>query len=113
MPVALSESVLGPEPEEVVQGRRLQQERQVKLLREESLSEARRLLVARAGEVECEAILDVDGGFSRAKCGCLHFRRFGLRAGPCRHLLALRLSVLRDASGFGMGLPGPAGRVVQ
>ncbi|MFP2907174.1 hypothetical protein ACLESD_19415 [Pyxidicoccus sp. 3LFB2] len=111
MPVALSESVLGPEPEELVQGRRLQQ--QVKLLREEPLSDARRLLVARAGEMECEAILDVDGGFSKARCGCSHFRKYRLRAGPCRHLLALRFSVLRGTSGFGMELPGPAGRVVQ
>jgi hypothetical protein len=113
MPVALSESVLGPEPEEVVQGRALQQAGQVKLLREEHLSEARRLLVARAGEVECEALLDVDGGFSRARCGCSHFRKSGLRAGPCRHLLALRLTVLRGGAGFDMGLSGPAGRVVQ
>ncbi|MFP2930916.1 hypothetical protein ACLESO_38105 [Pyxidicoccus sp. 3LG] len=113
MPVALSESVLGPEPEEVTQGRRLQQQGQVKLTREEGLSGARRLLVARAGDTECEAILDVDGGFSRARCGCSHFRKFGLRAGPCRHLLALRLTVLRSSAGFDMGWPGPAGRVVQ
>ncbi|NMO13794.1 SWIM zinc finger family protein [Pyxidicoccus fallax] len=113
MPVALSESVLGPEPEEVVQGRRLYQEQKVKLLREESLSGARRVIVAKVAEMECEALFDLDGGLSRAKCGCAHFRRVGLRAGPCRHLLALRLNVLRGASGFDMGLPGPAGRVFQ
>lgn len=111
MPVALSESVLGPEPVEVSEGRKLQQA--VKLTREEGLSGGRRLLVARVHDSECEAILDVDGGFSRAKCSCSHFHRFGLRAGPCRHLLAMRLGVLRLASGFDMGLPGPAGRVVQ
>jgi hypothetical protein len=63
----------------------------VKLTREEALGGGRRLLQGKVQNQECEAIVDLDAGFNKAKCGCSHFRRFRLRAGPCRHLLALRL----------------------
>ncbi len=87
MPWALSEAVVGPEPEEVREGQRLRLE----LRRDEPLGNGRRLLVGAHGATVCEAVLDADGGFSKATCGCSHFHRFRLRAGPCRHLLALRL----------------------
>jgi hypothetical protein len=102
--VPLSEAMLGPEPEEVVAGRQLATA--VKVIRDEALAPGRRLLVAVVGRdgpagakpgsgTDCEAVLDGDGAMSRARCGCSHFFRFRLRAGPCRHLLALRLHVLR------------------
>jgi hypothetical protein len=92
---ALSEAMLGPEPEEVVAGRRLAT--QVKLARDEGLAGGRRLVVGRVGYggIECEAVIDGDGAMSRARCSCSHFFRLRLRAGPCRHLLALRLHVTR------------------
>ena len=91
MPVALSEHVLGPEPEEVSQGKRLAAQGAVRLTRDELITGGRRLLQATIGKLECEAIVDLDGGFKNAKCECAHFYKFRLRAGPCRHLLALRL----------------------
>ena len=96
LPVALSAHVLGPEPEEVSQGKRLAVEGAINITRDELISGGRRLLQASVGKVECEAIVDLDGGFKNAKCQCSHFYKFKLRAGPCRHLLALRL---RAASG--------------
>ena len=90
MPVALSESVLGPESPEQENGRRLYVDNMVKISRDEALAGGRRLLVATAGGMQFEGILDGDGMISKAKCQCSHFHRFGLRAGPCRHLLALR-----------------------
>jgi hypothetical protein len=89
MPVALSEAVIGPEHPEIVAGRQLKSK--IRILREEPLSEGRRLLVAKAGETACQGILDPDGRFKRAKCSCSYFYKHRLRAGPCRHLLALRL----------------------
>jgi len=89
MPVALSEAVIGPEHPEVVAGRRIKDK--IRILREETLSAGRRLLVAKAGDTSCEGILDADGRFTRAKCSCSYFYKNRLRAGPCRHLLALRL----------------------
>ncbi len=88
MEAALSEAMLGPEPEETVQGRALV--REVKIERTESVG-GKRLVIAKVGKTACEALLDLDGVISRAKCSCSHFHRMRLRAGPCRHLLALRL----------------------
>jgi hypothetical protein len=100
--VELGESLLGPEPEELVRGRELFQQKRVKIERDEAVGDARRLLVARVEGTTCETILDGDGVFSRARCPCNHHRQFGLRRGPCRHLLALRLRARdeSDAGGF-------------
>ncbi len=92
MPAALSESVLGPEPVEVSEGRAMSREGLVKISREEPLTSSRRLVVAKADGTSVEAIFDADGGFSKAKCSCSHFHKYRLRAGPCRHLIALRLT---------------------
>lgn len=35
---------------------------------------------------------DVDGRISYAECDCSHFRRYKLRQGPCRHIVALSLA---------------------
>lgn len=93
MPVALSEAVVGPEPEEVLAGKRLAQNGEVSLRREELLTQGRTLYQADVNRQACEALIDLDGAMSKAKCGCSHFRRFAMRKGPCRHLLALRLSL--------------------
>jgi len=90
--VALSDAMLGPEPEEVVEGRALVRETRIE--RREVVG-AKRLIVAKVGKTDCEALLDADGVISRAKCSCSHFHRMRLRAGPCRHLLALRLHETR------------------
>jgi len=37
-----------------------------------------------------ELLIDADGRIKRGRCLCSHFRKAGLRMGPCRHLLALR-----------------------
>jgi hypothetical protein len=96
MPVALSEAVLGPESLELVQGRRIHSERKASVSRDEPLAGGRRLLAGDAERTPCEAILDADGAFTRAKCSCSHFHQFRLRNGPCRHLLALQLAARGD-----------------
>jgi hypothetical protein len=89
LPFELSSQVLGPEPKEQQEGLRLVGE--VTLERQEALERGLRLYVAKVGGTSCEALLDTDGQMSRARCSCSHFYRFRLRAGPCRHLLALRI----------------------
>lgn len=37
-----------------------------------------------------ELLMNADGLVRRGSCGCAHHRSFGIRKGPCRHLLALR-----------------------
>jgi hypothetical protein len=93
LPVELSDAALGPEPPEVAEGRRLFADRKVKVERQEFVSPVRRFVAARVGETHCEAIFDPDNVYSRAKCTCSFFYKSRLRAGPCRHLLALKLHV--------------------
>ncbi len=40
-------------------------------------------------------LLDTEGRAREATCGCSHFRRSGVREGPCEHMLALRLAWAR------------------
>jgi hypothetical protein len=109
LPVALGESLLGPEPEELVEARRLYLGGAVKIERREELPNGRRLLVAKVDGKSIETILDGDGAFSKARCPCSHFHSRGLRAGACRHLLALRfqaqgqskVSMVIDETKFG------------
>ncbi|MFT3840000.1 MAG: hypothetical protein QM723_23635 [Myxococcaceae bacterium] len=91
MPQALSESVLGPEAPEIAEGKKLFEQSKVKVSRSEALDRGRRMFAANVGGTECEAIFDLDGAISNARCACNHFFKFRLRQGPCRHLLALRL----------------------
>ena len=94
MPVALSEAVLGPEHPELAAGRKIAQEKRVEVLREEALPGGRRLYVFKALDTSAEAIVDADGAFKKARCTCSFFFKSRLRAGPCRHLIALKLAVL-------------------
>ena len=111
MPFALAGSVLGPENPEVVEGQRLARSGSVKLDREELLPGARRFISAKVGSTACEGILDADGGFTKAKCSCGFFRQGGLRRGPCRHLLALRLRFNRSSEPEAS--PPPGGRLLH
>jgi hypothetical protein len=95
MPFALADAVIGPESVEVVQGRLLAQAREVKIARREAIEGGKSFVMAEVQGTGCEAIFDSDGVFKRAKCGCSHFYKNGLRAGPCRHLLAMRLELTR------------------
>lgn len=98
MPMALSEAVLGPPPPELTAGLEAFRAGGVSIEHREQLPNARVLLVAKVRKArgsgegsKCEAVFDADGKYSRAKCVCDHFRKFALRAGPCRHLIALKL----------------------
>ena len=90
MPFALSEAVLGPDHPELVEGRRLT--KSVKVLRQEALADGRRLFVFKVGDTPAECVVDADGAFKSAKCNCSYFFKNRLRSGPCRHLVALKLS---------------------
>jgi hypothetical protein len=103
---ALSETMLGPEPEEVVEGKQLAAS--VTVERQERVG-PKQLVVGKVKGTSCEALFDLDGVISRAKCSCSFFHRMRLRAGPCRHLLALRLHVLAQAR----PAPLPIARVID
>jgi hypothetical protein len=52
--------------------------------------EGLRILVGRVENHDVELVTDADGKAVRGKCRCSHTFRFKLRAGPCRHMQALR-----------------------
>ncbi len=91
MPVALSETLLGPENPELEAAKAILAADDVKIVRDQPLDRGRRMYAGVAGNVECEGIVDLDGVFGNAKCSCSHFYKNRLRQGPCRHLLALRM----------------------
>ncbi len=93
MPVILSESVIGQEPDEVREGKKLFANKAVRITKRETLDKSRVLVTADVVKVSCEGVFDADGGFSKARCACSHWFRFKLKRGPCRHLLALKLEV--------------------
>jgi hypothetical protein len=54
-----------------------------------------RVLAGTAENRDVEVVMNADGRVTRGQCNCSHYFRFKLRAGPCRHMQALR----RKASG--------------
>ena len=89
MSVPLAEAQLGPENPELAGARHL-------LLSAKAAVETSTRLesgVVITGKVEStpvELMVDFDGRIRRGKCLCGHYRQFGIRNGPCRHMIALR-----------------------
>lgn len=62
---------------------------QVKVTRDETVAGVR-VVVGRVENRDVEFVSDSDGKITRGQCNCSHYFRFKLRAGPCRHMQALR-----------------------
>lgn len=89
MPVPLGEAQLGPENPELAAARHLM------LTRDSTLESAQRtesgmVLIGKVESTPAEVLVDLDGRIRRGKCLCEHFRQFGIRNGPCRHMIVLR-----------------------
>lgn len=90
MSAPLAELQLGEPGEEMQAARAIVQDRQLVITVNQEAPGGGTLLAGRHGKTEIEALLDKDGAIRKAKCGCSHHYRFGIRKGPCRHILALR-----------------------
>lgn len=89
MPLALDEAQLGPENPELTAARHLMLKSEATV---QTMVRTDRGVVL-SGTVEStpvEIMVDLDGRIRRGKCVCGHFRKFGIRNGPCRHMIALR-----------------------
>jgi hypothetical protein len=62
---------------------------QVRVTRDETVG-GLRALAGRVERRDIELVCDPDGRVTRGQCSCSHYFRFKLRAGPCRHMQALR-----------------------
>lgn len=95
MPLPLTDAQIGEENIETTEARRLVEGHKVADLRDEMTPSGLRLLTGHAPGHSVELLIDADGRIVRGKCSCSHHFKNGLRKGPCRHLQALRNSVLK------------------
>ncbi len=98
MPMVLSDAQLGPENAELTAARQILLRQKAEVLATTPMERG----VFLTGKVEAtpvEIMVDLDGRIRRGKCLCGHFRRYGIRNGPCRHMIALRsLSAVASSS---------------
>ena len=52
-----------------------------------------RVIIGKVEGKPVEIMVDPEDRIKRGKCLCGHFKQFGLRNGPCRHMIALRWGV--------------------
>jgi hypothetical protein len=90
MPRALGEAEIGPEHEELAGARQIMARGQADLTGREEAPGGGYVLSGRAASHEVEMLVDADQRIKRGKCICGHYRRYGMKNGPCRHMLALR-----------------------
>lgn len=101
MPVPLGDAQLGPENPELSGARHLLVTRKATLASTER-TERGALLTGNVDSTPVEIVVDLDGRIRRGKCLCGHFRKYGIRNGPCRHMIVLRcLSASPPALGAG------------
>lgn len=90
MPMALGEAQLGPPNPELVAAQEFLMRGRAEIESRADAPAGGLLLVGKADHTPTEVMIDADGRIRRGKCLCGHHRKYGLRNGPCRHLLALR-----------------------
>ena len=96
LPVEASLNQVRFDSPEASAARELVAGRQVRVTRDETVA-GMRAIVGQAEKRECEVLIDTDGRVIRGQCNCSHYYRFKLRAGPCRHMQALRRAANGEA----------------
>jgi hypothetical protein len=94
MPQALGEADIGPENEELAASRVIVARRRVAIDSQQSTGTGLMVYTGKADGKPVEILMDSDGMIKRGKCLCGRHQKAGIRMGPCRHLLALRQTVL-------------------
>ena len=86
----LGEAQLGPEDPELAGARQLIAKGKVELIDRQDGPNLTRVIVGKVEGKPVEILLEPDDRIRRGKCLCGHFKKYGLRNGPCRHMIALR-----------------------
>ena len=99
MPAPLTESQIGTEDTETIEGRGLLKRGKFEITRDELSPTGTRLIQCSirdrlSSNRDIEMVLDADGRIVRGQCKCSHHFQSGLRRGPCRHLQAMRNHLL-------------------
>ena len=88
----LGESQLGPEDPELAGARALISQNKIQLIDRQDGPNLSRVIIGNVESTPVEILVDPEDRIKRGKCLCGHFKQFGLRNGPCRHMIALRWS---------------------
>jgi hypothetical protein len=107
MPVALGEKELGPESDELREAREIMRGRTAELTDRQYGPKNTMVLFGKVQTKPVEILIDADQRIRRGKCLCGHYQKFGIRNGPCRHMIALRwvesvsaLQAFRQSEGY-------------
>jgi hypothetical protein len=98
MPRAVGEQDLDRESPELAASRDLVRNAPIRVESQLEGPRGTTLYVGKVANQPVELVLNRDGTVTRGKCTCSHHHTSGIRRGPCRHLLALRLAVQGAAS---------------
>jgi hypothetical protein len=90
MPKALGEAELGPEHEELAGARSIMQRKKAELTNRDYGAGSVMVLTGKVESNIVEIMVDADQRIKRGKCICGYYKNFGMRNGPCRHMIALR-----------------------
>jgi hypothetical protein len=90
MPRAIGDADRGPENPELAAARQIMEKQRATLETRTEAPGGGYVITGKVDGTQTEILLDADQRIRRGKCPCMYFRRFGLRNGPCRHMLALR-----------------------
>ncbi len=90
MPKAIGEAEIGPDHPELVGARQIMEKNQVTLDSRNEAPSGGYILGGKAEGKPVEILLDPDQRIRRGKCVCGYYQQYGLKNGPCRHMLALR-----------------------
>ncbi|HEX8912505.1 MAG TPA: hypothetical protein VF796_09100 [Humisphaera sp.] len=91
LPKPLGEAEIGPEPEELQGLRKILASGPWPAGVTRQAADGIGVLIAgTVGGNDCEVLVDTEGRTKRGKCQCGWYRRFALKNGPCRHMMALR-----------------------
>ncbi len=99
MPMAVGEAEMGPENAELVASRKIVASRRATVESRQEAPGGATIYTGTAEDKPVELLVDADGMIKRGKCLCGHHQRAGIRMGPCRHLLAIRQTVLKGEPG--------------
>jgi hypothetical protein len=90
MPKPLGEAEIGPEHPEMIGARQIMAKNRADLETRQEAPHGGYILTGTVDNDPVEIMVDGDGRIRRGKCVCGYYRKYSLRNGPCRHMLALR-----------------------
>jgi hypothetical protein len=90
LPMALSDREMGAPHPETAAAAELLHRGEVAVKSEQQAPRGGIIVTAKAGNQNCELLIDGDGMVKKGSCKCSWHYKFGIRNGLCRHLQAIR-----------------------